>query len=339
MADSFSPLLNLRLQQTGGNSNTWGDLLNTDALIPLETAIAGRGPYTITGGTLDLSAAPIVPQLLIFGGTLTADQTVILPNLPKRMILNNATTGNFFLTFKCPTAGFVACVPQNTAKDVFIDGANNVIRMDREEVGKIQYFARPAAPSGYFVCDGSAKSRAGAVDLFNAIGTTWGTGNGATTFNIPDLTTNNRYLRSSGGGLSVGQTQTDDVKPHNHTASGSTSTSVSLSIAGDGAWTPSISISDPGHGHTLNSGGGHAYGTFNGVNADLSVNSGGVTLSFVGNTATASTGIGASSSGIGNHTHPGSSAGASSSTSVTVNNSTGTETRPHSAVALACIRY
>lgn len=53
--------------------------------------------------------------------------------------------------------------------------------------GMVMYFANSTAPQGWFQCDGSAKSRTNYVDLFNAIGTTYGTGDGATTFNIPDF--------------------------------------------------------------------------------------------------------------------------------------------------------
>ena len=48
-------------------------------------------------------------------------------------------------------------------------------------------YAGSAAPTGYFLCDGSAKSRTTYAGLFAIIGTTYGVGDGSTTFNIPDL--------------------------------------------------------------------------------------------------------------------------------------------------------
>ncbi len=44
-----------------------------------------------------------------------------------------------------------------------------------------------AAPTGYLLCDGAAVSRADYVALFAVIGTTYGVGDGSTTFNLPDL--------------------------------------------------------------------------------------------------------------------------------------------------------
>jgi microcystin-dependent protein len=44
-----------------------------------------------------------------------------------------------------------------------------------------------AAPSGWYLCEGGAISRTTYADLFAAIGTTYGAGNGSTTFNVPDF--------------------------------------------------------------------------------------------------------------------------------------------------------
>lgn len=53
--------------------------------------------------------------------------------------------------------------------------------------GLVLPYAGSSAPSGYLVCDGSAQSRTTYATLFGIIGTTYGTGDGSTTFNVPDL--------------------------------------------------------------------------------------------------------------------------------------------------------
>lgn len=53
--------------------------------------------------------------------------------------------------------------------------------------GVIHQYAGASAPAGYLMCDGSAVSRTTYADLFAAIGTTYGSGNGSTTFTLPDL--------------------------------------------------------------------------------------------------------------------------------------------------------
>lgn len=53
--------------------------------------------------------------------------------------------------------------------------------------GSVTDFAGSTAPSGWLLCDGSAVSRATYSALFSTIGTTYGSGDGSTTFNVPDL--------------------------------------------------------------------------------------------------------------------------------------------------------
>lgn len=47
-------------------------------------------------------------------------------------------------------------------------------------------FAGGTVPDGYLLCDGSAVNRTTYARLFAVIGTTWGAGDGSTTFNLPD---------------------------------------------------------------------------------------------------------------------------------------------------------
>lgn len=54
-------------------------------------------------------------------------------------------------------------------------------------VGWVIMWAASSLPTGWLECDGSAVSRATYAALFTAIGTTWGAGDGSTTFNLPDL--------------------------------------------------------------------------------------------------------------------------------------------------------
>lgn len=54
-------------------------------------------------------------------------------------------------------------------------------------IGTILPYGGTTAPSGWFLCQGQAISRTDYADLFAVIGTAFGSGNGSTTFNIPDL--------------------------------------------------------------------------------------------------------------------------------------------------------
>jgi len=67
--------------------------------------------------------------------------------------------------------------------------------------GIIQMFGGAAAPSGWLICDGSAVSRTTYAALFAIIGTTFGIGNGSTTFNIPDMRGRSPIGVGQGAGL------------------------------------------------------------------------------------------------------------------------------------------
>ena len=56
-----------------------------------------------------------------------------------------------------------------------------------DKVGMVKWYAGPTAPEGYLICDGSAISRTEYSDLFATIGTFYGSGDGSTTFNIPNV--------------------------------------------------------------------------------------------------------------------------------------------------------
>jgi phage-related tail fiber protein len=60
--------------------------------------------------------------------------------------------------------------------------------------GAVQFFVRNTAPSGWIKANGATISRSTYAALFSAIGTTFGAGDGSTTFTIPDL--RGEFLRS-----------------------------------------------------------------------------------------------------------------------------------------------
>lgn len=58
---------------------------------------------------------------------------------------------------------------------------------DTLPIGAIMPFGSDTIPDNWLLCDGSAVSRTTYQQLFNTIGTTYGTGDGFTTFNLPNL--------------------------------------------------------------------------------------------------------------------------------------------------------
>ena len=54
-------------------------------------------------------------------------------------------------------------------------------------IGALMPYAGATAPTNWLICNGQAVSRTTYADLFAVIGTTYGTGNGSSTFNVPNL--------------------------------------------------------------------------------------------------------------------------------------------------------
>lgn len=124
--------------------------------------------------------------------------------------------------------------------------------------GTIWQFAAAAAPTGWLICDGTAVSRTTYAALFAAISTTYGAGDGSTTFNVPDLRRRTPVGKGSSDslgnsdGVAVGSrtlTHTHVVNKHYH-----------------GMGTGSTAAVDISHTHsptavtgTIDSGGAHTH--------------------------------------------------------------------------------
>ncbi|THG81515.1 phage tail protein [Pseudomonas sp. A-1] len=185
-------------------------------------------------------------------------------------------------------------------------------------VGQVATFAMSAAPSGWLKANGAAVSRITYAALFASIGTLYGTGNGSTTFNLPDLRGQfPRYWDDGRGidtGRALGSDQDGAIQSHGHTGStgangghthtGSTSTDGAHSHdvpVHSGIWpsdgpTPWGSSAEPNTSKASGTSGSHGH--------ILNINP------------------------VPDHTHP-----------VTINATGGAETRPRNTALLACIKY
>ena len=108
----------------------------------------------------------------------------------------------------------------NSAGDVSTSSGkslNNSVQIsDLELVGEVAFFARATPPSGWLKANGAAVSRTTYAALFAAIGTTFGAGDGRSTFNLPDL--RGEFVRglddgrNIDGGRRLGTAQGDAIR-------------------------------------------------------------------------------------------------------------------------------
>jgi len=145
-------------------------------------------------------------------------------------------------------------------------------------VGVIVAFGGSTAPSKWTLCDGSAISRTVYSELFSIIGTTYGTGDGTTTFNVPDLRgripvgkSNSSVFQSLGG--NVGEethTLTEDELPvNNGHAHGLNFGNYTVSVGGGGDYLVQDASGGP---FTLVGGGFGGGNSHNNIQPSLVVN-------------------------------------------------------------------
>lgn len=91
-----------------------------------------------------------------------------------------------------------------------------------EPAGVVITYAGSTAPEGWLLCDGSAVSRDTYATLFNVIGTTYGVGDGSTTFNLPDLSgrvvigVSGTHALASTGGSETHTLTESELPAHSH---------------------------------------------------------------------------------------------------------------------------
>jgi len=122
MADVTTTLLQLLLQETGNNNNSWGTLLN-DTLSRIEKAIADDQSVSTTGGDTTLTNDQAVNAILAVSGTLSSDANIIVPTRTKAWIVKNGTSGAYTVTVKT-VAGTGIVVPQGESALLYCDGTN-----------------------------------------------------------------------------------------------------------------------------------------------------------------------------------------------------------------------
>ena len=165
--------------------------------------------------------------------------------------------------------------------------------------GTIVMTGRSTAPAGWLVCNGTAVDRTLYAELFAAIGLTFGSGNGTTTFNLPDM----RGRVAAGVGTGTGGGASGTGAPTGGTALAAVALSgwfgandVTLTSAQIPAHTHPIT--DPSHAHNLEGGGVPTGGFPNGVDVPqmdpIGVASGVVVANTTGITVNNNTGGGGS---------------------------------------------
>lgn len=187
MPSTFTPNLNLELQATGENAGTWGTILNTAALAVLDQVLGGVQTIPLSNVNVLVTTNQSQNNVFRLTGLLTANVVVTFPAVGRTIFVINQTTGNFTVTIGRTGGGTTVVIPQGRNGFLILDATGVVAETGNIPAGAVQAFAMSTVPAGWLECNGAAISRTTYAVLFSAIGTTYGAGDGATTFNLPDL--------------------------------------------------------------------------------------------------------------------------------------------------------
>jgi microcystin-dependent protein len=150
------------------------------------------------------------------------------------------------------------------------DGAN-LTGIEGIPTATIVPWSDSSVPSGFLECNGAAVSRSTYADLFAIIGTTYGSGNGSTTFDLPDLQDNvavgksgTKNLASTGGANTVAATgnvggstanatlSTSQLASHSHNQGATFQGSLNSFDGGQSAGITGTGSAGSGGGHSHN---------------------------------------------------------------------------------------
>ena len=175
-----------------------------DALRTWKWALDGKMPGKV------LEAAAIATSLLA-NNAVTAEKiangAVTLAKMAANSVDNSKIKDATIAFAKFASAAIATsaqAADKSNAKTIITPARmHEVINSYLMPAGTIVSYAGASVPTGWLLCNGANVSRTTYANLFNAIGTRWGAGNGSTTFTLPD--SDGRVLQGATDASKVGQ--------------------------------------------------------------------------------------------------------------------------------------
>lgn len=230
----------------------------------LSAFTAGQIVYlspTVAGGIT--STKPAAPNHLVYVGV------VVRANAGDGILYVRAQNG-----YELDELHDVQALNPTNGDTIKFDSSDNQWKSQPEvPSGSVQMFAGSSAPTNWLMCDGSAVSRTTYARLFAVVGTTYGVGDGSTTFNLPDMRSRMPIGAGTGAGLSTrtlgstGGSQTitiaaSNLPTHTHTLSAHThTTTIDPPATGSGGISANHQHYTGGHSHSYLTGNQAAAGT------------------------------------------------------------------------------
>jgi microcystin-dependent protein len=173
----------------------------------------GSGTYSLPAGN------PVVTATTITSAWANTTLSDIATALTGSLAADGQTpaTGNLNMNTNQIKNVVDPTLSQDATTKVYVDTAitTSVAAVNSVITGSIQMWPTASAPTGYLLCAGAAVSRTTYAALFAIIGTTFGVGDGSTTFNVPNYSNRMPYGTTIGA---TGGSADAVVVSHTHTA-------------------------------------------------------------------------------------------------------------------------
>lgn len=207
---ALNPNANFITGEPGGlqENNLHSSLLSLIKSIYTINNIAGdgNGNLTLEAGTgIQISAVGNTIQITAVGGQVAPGNHAVTHQSGGTDALSGTLGVNI-------TGSSGSCTGNAASATTAVNGC---------PVGSVIAYATNVPPIGWLICNGAVISRTTYANLFAVIGTTFGSGDGSNTFNLPDL--RGEFIRGwdNGRGIDSARTfassQNDSLKSHNHT--------------------------------------------------------------------------------------------------------------------------
>jgi microcystin-dependent protein len=226
----------------------WDKLTNDTAGLGLSWGGTSVGSANAQGVTVSNFSSADGQQIAFVAGFSNTSSATLNPNATGPInIVKDTNAGSVSLSGGEIVAGNVIQVTYSTASGSF--HMLSTPQSSPVPTGAVFDFAGSSAPSGYLLLAGQAVSRTTYLTLFNLIGTTYGVGDGSTTFNLPDARGRTIAGLDNMGGSAASRLTSATMSPNGTTlgAIGGNETSV-LTLAQLPVVTPTgtVSVTFPG---------------------------------------------------------------------------------------------
>lgn len=259
----------LAIPTFGSNVATWGTdasySLNANSTI-IDQLFGAIQSISVASGNVTLSTAQSQNGIIRLTGAIPSSApTITFPTVSAFYIIDNTTTTasatDRYVILSTGTGNVIA-TPRGSRMVIGTDASTGNVYFasdgswgtgDFKDSGgtatSLPAWVSACTVRPWLICDGSAVSRTTYAQLFSVIATAWGTGDGSTTFNLPDLRFRVRVPLDNMGGSAAGRSTGATFSSGNATTVGSVGGEAAHTLTEAELAEHNHSITDPGHTH------------------------------------------------------------------------------------------